>query len=165
MIRPIKPSDTEAVVDIYNYYISNTIVSFEEVPISANEMKQRIDKVLFVEFPWFVAEENGEIIGYAYASQWNERSAYKYSAKVTVYLSHLSTAIGWGTKLYAALFAALKKRSIHVVIGGISLPNSASVAIHEKFGMTKVAHFKAVGYKYDKWIDVGYWQGNLSITR
>jgi len=163
MIRQIKLNDTEAIIDIYNYYISNSIVSFEEEPVSANEMKERIDEVLAARFPWLVAEENGKIIGYAYASEWNVRSAYKHSAEVTVYLSHLKITKGWGTKLYAALFTALKKQSIHVVIGGISLPNSASIALHEKFGMAKVAHFKEVGYKYDKWIDVGYWQGELSI--
>lgn len=166
MIRPIKASDIEAVVTIYNYYITNTIVSFEEEPVSTKQMKKRVNDVLTIGYPWLVAEEAGEIIGYAYANQWNVRAAYQYSAEVTVYLSYLNTASlntarGWGTKLYEALFTRLKEMSVHTVIGGISLPNPASVALHEKFAMTKVAHYKEVGYKYNKWIDVGYWQGKL----
>jgi phosphinothricin acetyltransferase len=161
MIHPITPNDIEAVTAIYNYYITNTIVSFEEESISTNEMNQRVHSVLSSGFPWLVAEQADEIIGYAYANRWNVRTAYKYSAEVTVYLSNLNTLNGWGTKLYDELFTELKAMSIHTVIGGISLPNPASVALHEKCGMTKVAHYKEVGYKFNKWIDVGYWQGEL----
>jgi len=162
LIRKIQINDIQAVVAIYNYYISNTIVSFEEQPISAKEMRLRINKVTSAGFPWLVAEEHGKIIGYAYSYLWNDRSAYKKSAEVTVYLSHLHTSKGWGTKFYDALFVALKKIPIHIVIGGIAIPNPASIALHEKFGMVKVAHFKKIGFKFNKWIDVGYWQKELN---
>jgi len=125
-------------------------------------MQKRIDNVLSAGYPWLVAEEDNEIVGYAYANLWNNRAAYKHTAEVSVYLSHLFMSKGWGTKFYSTLFFELKKMSVHVVIGGISLPNSSSVALHEKFGMKKIAHFKEVGYKYHKWIDVGYWQVELN---
>jgi len=162
MIRSINSRDTEAVVNIYNYYIDNTIVSFEEKPILGCDMLERIATVHSAGYPWLVAEDQNKIVGYAYANQWNNRAAYKHTAEVSVYLSYLDMSRGWGTKLYESLFEKLRNMSIHTVIGGISLPNPASVALHEKFGMTQVANFKEVGYKYDKWIDVGYWQGELS---
>jgi len=162
MIRSINSRDTEAVVNIYNYYIGNTIVSLEEKPILGCDMLERIATVQSAGYPWLVAEDQNEIVGYAYANQWNNRAAYKHTAEVSVYLSYLGISSGWGTKLYESLFEKLRNMSIHMVIGGISLPNPASVALHEKFGMAQVANFKEVGYKYGKWIDVGYWQGELS---
>ena len=161
MIRNATEMDADAIASIYNYYIENTVVTFEESLVSAADMWARVEKVNRSGYPWLVAVLNDEIIGYAYASKWNERVAYRYTAETTVYLSHTSVSKGWGTKLYAAVFNELKQRSIHVVIGGVTLPNSASVALHEKFGMEKVAHFNAVGFKFDQWLDVGYWQVNL----
>lgn len=162
MIRKMQSADIAAIVEIYNYYISNTVVSFEEEPVSADEMKGRVEKVASAGLPWLVALDGRQVVGYAYACQWNARSAYKHSAEISVYLSHLETSKGWGSQLYEALFAELKKISIHMVIGGIALPNPASVALHEKFGMEKVAHYKEVGYKFGQWIDVGYWQKTIS---
>lgn len=162
MIRHLRLDDIDAVANIYNHYISNTVISFEEVPVSADEIKDRVDAVVTKDLPWLVAEEAGEIIGYAYASPWNSRTAYKNSAEITVYLSHLHTSRGVGTSLYRAIFKQLEERLFHTVIGGITLPNPTSVALHEKFGMRKVAHFKEVGFKFEQWLDVGYWQVTLN---
>ncbi len=162
MIRIAKSSDAKAIANIYNYYIANTVVTFEEDAISSAEVNCRISEIASMELPWLVAEDGGEIIGYAYASQWHGRCAYRFSVEITVYLSHLSTSQGWGTRLYENLFSDLKKKSIHVVIGGVALPNTVSIALHEKFGMEKVAHFKEVGFKFNRWVDVGYWQGKLN---
>jgi len=96
-----------------------------------------------------------------YASKWHGRSAYRFSTEITVYLAPAHVGRGIGSQLYARLFPILRDRGIHAVIGGIALPNEASVALHEKFGLEKVAHFKEVGYKFDRWIDVGSWQGIL----
>lgn len=161
MIRAATKSDAQAIVDIYNHYINNTVVTFEEQSISANDIFERIEKVAGAGLPWIVAEDAGTIIGYAYAGKWNVRSAYKFTVESTVYLSHTAVAKGWGTQLYSVLFDTLRKASIHTVIAGITLPNPGSVALHEKFGMKKVAHFKEVGYKFGKWLDVGYWQVEL----
>ncbi len=158
MIRKVKLSDAESIAEIYNHYIHNTIVTFEEEAISSDEMQGRISESNSFDLPWFVAQENESILGYAYASKWKGRCAYRFSVEVTVYLSPQAVSKGLGTELYQQLFASLKEKSIHVAMGGISLPNQASIALHEKFGMEKVAHFKQVGYKFGEWIDVGYWQ-------
>ena len=78
-----------------------------------------------------------------------------------MYISHEATSQGWGIKLYEELFSILREKAVHVVICGISLPNAASIALHEKFDMEKVTHFKDVGFKFDRWVDMGYWQCTL----
>ena len=164
MIRPVKKADAESVANIYNYYVLNSIATFEEETISAKEIESRIVKSASENLPWLVAEDGaGEVIGYAYAGNWSGRCAYKHSVEISVYLSHTVMSQGWGTRLYEALFASLKELPIHVVIGGIALPNEESVALHEKFGMQKVAHFNEVGFKFEKWIDVGYWQVTINV--
>ncbi len=130
-------------------------------PSPPNDILERIQKVTGSSLPWLVAEDGGVVIGYAYAGKWNVRSAYRHTVESTVYLSHSSVSKGWGIGLYTALFDRLRQKSIHTVIGGITLPNPASVALHEKFGMKKVAHFSEVGYKFGQWLDVGYWQTEL----
>jgi phosphinothricin acetyltransferase len=161
MIRSATTQDVAALCAIYNHYIVHTIVSFEEEPVTETEFGARIAKIQGGGLPYLVAEENGALIGYAYASRWKERSAYRFCVEVSVYLAHTQTGKGCGTRLYEALFAELRKTQIRVVIGGIALPNPASVALHEKLGMKKVSHYPQVGYKFGQWIDVGYWQGEL----
>lgn len=151
------PEDAERICGIYNYYILNTPISFEEEPVSVDEMRQRIETVT-KEYPWLIHEDNGEIIGYAYASRWKTRSAYRFSVESTVYVKHGITGKGIGSGLYAQLLNELKSRSVHAVVGGIALPNEKSQALHEKFGFKKVAHFSKIGYKFDQWIDIGYWE-------
>lgn len=161
MIRCATADDASEIANIYNYYVANTAVTFEEDPVSIDEMSERIQETLCLGLPWLVAENNGEIQGYAYGSKWKGRCAYRYSVEVTVYLSNLATSQGWGSQLYQQLFKQLKQISVHTAIGGIALPNDASVALHEKFGMKKVAHFEEVGFKFNQWVDVGYWQIKL----
>lgn len=162
MIRTIQNNDISTITDIYNYYIASTTVTFEENIVTATIMQTRVAKVNEANLPWLVAEdEAGNIVGYAYATKWRERFAYRFSVEVTVYLSPEHEQKGHGTQLYNALFAQLKSLSVHSVIGGITLPNPASIALHEKFGMKQVAHFKEVGLKFNKWLDTGYWQGAL----
>ncbi len=162
MIRKVSGEDAIKIADIYNYYINKTVITFEEVAIDASEMSQRIDKISQDNLPWFIAEnENGELVGYAYAAKWRERYSYRFAVEVTVYLRPGVEQKGLGTALYQRLFSALKDRGYKTVIGGITLPNDASIALHEKFAMEKVAHFYKVGLKFDQWLDVGYWQGQL----
>lgn len=157
MIRPATPEDAHAICDIYNYYVLYTHFNFEEEAVGIEEMKQRIAAVT-QKLPWLVFELEGTIAGYAYASEWKSRRSYRFSAESTIYLRHGLTGGGIGTQLYAALFNALAGTQIHAVMGGVAQPNDASVALHEKFGFVKVAHFKEVGYKFDRWIDVAYWE-------
>lgn len=162
MIRSVLDKDATSISEIYNYYIEETVVTFETETISARDISARIAKIHSDNLPWLVAEDNkGNLIGYAYASKWRDRFAYRFSVEVTVYLSPDATGKSLGTKLYQALFTELKRLSIHSAIGGITLPNQASVGLHEKFGFEKVAHFKEVGFKFNQWLDVGYWQGPI----
>lgn len=160
-MRPATESDAQAITDIYNHYVTATVVTFEEEPIDAAEMSRRMQEVRSASLPWLVAEEDGQVVGYAYATKWRARSGYRFSAEITVYLAPTRGGRGIGSKLYGELFPILQARGIHAVMGGIALPNDASVALHEKFGLRKVAHFEQVGFKFDRWIDVGYWQRTL----
>ena len=157
MIRSVYIEDAEAVCSIYNHYVRNTIITFEETPVSIDEMKDRIAETT-VSLPWVVWEDNEEIKGYAYASKWKTRSAYRFSVESSIYLQPDFIGKGAGKILYEALISELRNRSLHTVIGGIALPNESSVALHERLGFIKVAHFKDVGRKFEQWIDVGYWE-------
>jgi L-amino acid N-acyltransferase YncA len=160
-IRPLRRSDLAAVARIYNHFVANTVVTFDETPVTAREMGARAREVAAAGLPWLVAVEDGEVVGYAYAGKWKGRCAYRHTVESSVYLAPGREGKGWGTRLYRALFAILRKKGAHAVIGGISLPNRASVALHEKFGMRKVARFPEVGRKFGRWVSVGYWQALL----
>ena len=162
MIRPATLADAAAIAAIYNHYVVNTSVTFEEDAVPANEMAQRISDTFDAELPWLVWEENGQVLGYCYASKWKSRCAYRFAVESTVYLDQAATGRGLGTQLYTALIAGLRQKKLHAIIGGVALPNAASVALHEKFGFQKVAQFREVGWKFKQWIDVGYWELILS---
>lgn len=162
MIRDVSDCDIAQVVDIYNYYILNSTATFEETEIDVPEMSDRILKVNMQGFLWLVAVENDEVTGYAYAGRWNNRSAYRYTVEVTIYLKHTVVCRGTGTMLYTELFSKLRALGTHTAIAGITLPNPASIALHEKFGMIKAGHFRDVGYKFGRWLDVGYWDVQLN---
>ncbi len=157
MIRNVRKEDAKQICNIYNYYVENTIITFEEEPVSLNEMENIIIEISS-SMPWFVYEEEKRIIGYAYASKWKGRCAYRYSVEATVYVKNDTLGKGIGTKLFKNLLEKLKNKGIHAVLGGIALPNEKSLKLHEKLGFKKTAHLKEVGYKFNKWIDVGYWE-------
>lgn len=157
MIRSCAPRDAPAICDIYNAYVRDTVITFEETPVSTAEMTQRIADVT-ASFPWLVAEEKGAITGYAYATPWKARSAYRFSVETTVYVAPAYMRRGLGAALYRELIAALRKLDVHCAVGGIALPNPASVALHEKLGFTKIGQFVEIGRKFDRWVDVGYWE-------
>ena len=157
-IRPATAGDADAVAAIYNPYVADSTITFETESVTPSEMATRIAEAQAANLPWLVAIEGEEIVGYAYASKWKGRCAYRYAVESTVYLDAARHGRGIGRALYVALIDALRTRSMHTVIGGIALPNPASVALHERLGFEPVALFKQVGYKHDRWIDVGYWQ-------
>ena len=160
-VRPATVADAEAVASIYNHYVTNTIVTFEEEPVPVPDMARRMEQVAAASLAWLVAELDRRVIGYAYAGRWHTRAAYRFSTEVTVYLDREHVGKGVGSQLYAALFPQLRARGVHAVLGGIALPNAASVALHERCGLEKVAHLREVGFKFGRWIDVGYWQRTL----
>ena len=158
MIRSATEGDSDSIADIYNHYILNTVVTFEEQAVSARDVSGRINQVLSDSLPYLVAVQDELVIGYAYAAKWHERSAYRYSTESTIYVEPHHVGNGIGSNLYSSLLDNLRERGLHVTMGGIALPNPRSVALHEKLGFHKVAHYKEVGFKFSKWIDVGYWQ-------
>lgn len=157
-IRNATFDDAAAIAAIYNPYIADTCITFETHVISAQDMRARIVAADDSQLPWLVATDCGLPVGYAYASKWKGRCAYRHSVESTVYLDQSSRGHGIGWQLYTALLDRLRARDIHTVIGGIALPNDASIALHERLGFEKVAHFHQVGFKQNRWIDVGYWQ-------
>ncbi|MDK2867579.1 MAG: hypothetical protein PWP51_2423 [Clostridiales bacterium] len=163
MIRTAKIEDAEAICNIYNPYVSDTTVTFEAVPVSIEEMARRIEARL-ERHAWFVSvdEATGEINGYAYAGVWRERQAYRFTAEVTVYVSPASQGKGVGKKLYKQLIETMKAKGFNVLVAGIALPNDKSVGIHEAMGFQKSAHFKNVGYKFETWLDIGFWELQLN---
>lgn len=160
MIRTATPKDAKAIAGIYNYYVKNTNVTFEEQPVTEREMRRRI-KAKLSKYVFLVLEEGGDILGYAYADDWKTRCAYKYTVESSVYLKHGQSGRGIGTKLYKELLRLLKDKGIHIVLAGIAIPNDASIALHEKLGFEKTGQLKEVGFKAGRWIDVGYWQYTL----
>ena len=160
-IREVTPADAAALARIYNHYVLHTIITFEEAAVSADEMAARMTETAAASFPWLVAATPAGVRGYAHASRWKGRCSYRYSAEVTVYIEEGYAGHGLGSQLYAALFPRLEALGYHVLIGGIALPNEASVALHEKFGLRRVGLLSEVGYKFGRWVDVGYWQLTL----
>ena len=160
MIRPVTKADAVAICDIYNHYIDHTVISFEYDRVSTETMQQRIENTI-AKYPWLVYEEQGVVIAYAYANLWKERKAYKHVLETTVYASHTMTTKGVGTELYQALFDWIEHQSpikIKSLMGVIALPNDASVALHKKMGFVEAGYFKEVGFKFDQWIDVAFYQ-------
>jgi len=163
MISLVLPNDANAICAIYNYYIENTIISFEEVPLHSCEMEERIRKIS-TKYPYLVWEEktdekkSGEINGYAYVNTWRERSAYRFAAELSIYLKNGFQGKGIGRKLMERLLEEVRKTNIHTLVAAIVLPNDRSIALHEKFGFRQIALFKEIGYKFNEWHDVAYWE-------
>lgn len=158
MLRAAIAADAPAICAIYNHYVLHTTISFEEEAVSIESMAQRI---VAATLPWLVCEEQGMVVAYAYASPWRVRPAYRYAVESSVYVAPEEAGRGLGQRLYERLFADLRALGMHTVIGGVAQPNPASVALHERLGFRKVAHFDEVGFKHGRWIDMGYWQLKL----
>lgn len=156
-IRKAEHSDAAKLAEIYNFYVLNSHHSFEDVAITVDEMLDRLDSIT-ESCPFLVCEADGEIRGFAYAVHYKPRSAYRHSVEVSVYIESGFERQGCGAALYKELLSEIKKMNVHAVIAGISLPNDASIKLHESFGFEKVAHFREVGHKMGRWIDVGYWE-------
>ncbi len=156
-IRRATAADAAAIAALYNHYILHSTATFEEQPVDAEEMARRLATVEAAGLPWLIREDESRVVGYAYATPWRPRSAYRFSVEITVYVANGASGAGHGRALYDELFAQLRALGLHAVLGGITLPNEASIALHEAMGMVKVAHLPQVGFKFDRWLDVGYW--------
>ena len=157
MVREALETDIPAICGIYNHYILNTCVTFETEPVGHDEMKNRVTNYS-TPIPWLVYEDEGEVVGYAYASQWKARPAYDKSAETTIYLRKDKCGAGIGKRLYAELLTSLAGAGYHIAVGGICVPNDASIRLHKSFGYEKVARFREIGRKFEQWLDVEYYQ-------
>lgn len=157
-IRLATTGDAPEVAAIYRPYVTDAVTSFEYEPPNADQMARRIESTLTFT-PWIVcAGTGGELAGYAYASRHNERAAYQWSVDVTVYIRAEHHRRGCARALYQSLFSLLRLQGFYVAHAGITLPNAASVGLHEAFGFRPVGIYPAVGWKFGSWRDVGWWQ-------
>ncbi len=160
-IRLAAEDDAFGILSIYAPYITNTSFTFEtEVP-AEYEFKERIKKYL-LKYPWLVCEADGQVAGYAYASQYRERTAYQWSAECSVYIHDDFQRQGIAQALYSALFTILKRQGFMNVYAVINLPNDKSVALHERMSFTYFATYEKVGYKLGQWKNVGWWRLQLN---
>jgi phosphinothricin acetyltransferase len=160
----IRHADTErdgpACAAIYAPFVTGSAVSFEEFPPDGAEFARRIEATS-ARYPWLVAEDGGEVTGYAYASTHRERAAYRWAAEAAVYVGEGYRGRGVGKKLYLALFDLLARQGIRTVCAGVTLPNPPSVGLHESVGFERVGVYRRIGYKHGRWYDVGWWQLQL----
>ena len=157
-IRDATPIDASSFAAIYNHYVLNTAISFEEEAVTAEDFAERIENKQTAGLPWLVLEESSEVLGYAYLSFWHERPAYRFTLETSVYLRPDCEGRGWGSALLAALIENAEALGCRSLLGVIALPNPASVALHERFGFKKAAHLSDAGWKKNAWHDVGIWQ-------
>ena len=153
MIREVRPDDAAQIAGIYNRYILETTISFETQPLSAEDMRIRIEEISSY-FPYFVAENNGKLTGYCYAHPWKERAAYCKTLETTIYLASEAKGKGLGTRLMDRLIDECRNRGYHVLIACITAENEESCRFHERLGFKKVSHFEQVGQKFGRWLDV-----------
>ena len=156
-LRPASPYDGSAIAAIYRPIVEQTAISFEEIAPSADEMAERIARVL-ERYPYLIAEHDQRIVGYAYAAQHMARAAYRRSVNVSAYVAEGFRGAGVGKRLYRVLFDDLARRGFHMAMAGITLPNQASVGLHEGMGFKPIGVYREVGFKFGRWHDVGWWQ-------
>lgn len=157
LTRLASPGDAQDILDIYTPFVTDSATSFEEEPPSAQEMSERITG----SHVWVVAEDAGRICGYAYATRFHPRAAYRWSVEVSIYLSSEVQGRGVGKLLLQDLLDRLVDRGFVNAFAGTTLPNARSIALFESFGFEKIAHQKNVGFKHAAWHDVGWWQLQL----
>ena len=157
MIRGVEIRDAADIAAIYNYYIRETIITFETEEIDTAEMENRIKKILEAGYPFIIHEENNKITGYAYVGKFRERSAYSESLETSIYLDINEKGRGIGRKLYKRLIELSQEAGVHILIGVVSYPNLASQRLHESVGFEKAGVIKEAGKKFGKYIDVEFW--------
>jgi L-amino acid N-acyltransferase YncA len=156
-IRLAREADAPSVAGIYAPYCNDTVISFEEAGPTSDEMAGRIGRVGRTH-PWIVLEDSGAIVGYAYASPHHERAAYRWSVSTAIYIGRGLHRRGAGRALYTTLFELLRHLGYYTATAGITLPNAASVGLHEAFGFTLVGVYRDIGHKMGAWHDVAWYQ-------
>ncbi len=160
MIRPVKISDAQAIIEIYNHYVTDSAWTQEYEPIDLATQEERIKKYS-ANYPYVVHEEEGQVIGYAFAGEFRWKPGYRFTVETTIYLhkDHLEKKIG--RALYTELLKRCKEQGFHRAIGGLTLPNDRSAVFHEKLGFIKVGVFSECAQKFGNWHDIGFWELHL----
>lgn len=158
MIRRVTQADADAICEIYNYYILNTAITFETQEVDRLHMVDKINTIVSGNYPFFVYEENGMVLGYCYLNMWNKKSAYDSTAELSIYIHKDSRGQGIGHNLLRLMLDVCDRTRFHSIVSCITLPNEHSVKLHEKMGFAQVAYFREVGLKFGKWHNVGHWQ-------
>lgn len=160
-LRPVAASDAARIAEIYAPNVTNSHVSFDTQAPDADEIGRRIAAAHDI-YPWLVAEEAGEVMGYAYAGAFRIRHAYRFTVEPSVYVAPEAKGRGVASLLYDRLHALLIAQGYTQAVAVVALPNDASIRLHERFGYTQSGLFRAIGYKAGDWRDVGYWQRALA---
>ncbi|HVZ94496.1 MAG TPA: GNAT family N-acetyltransferase [Phycisphaerales bacterium] len=160
LIRPVTDADFPAVAALTNHFILSTPIHFSTEPVTPDELRASWHKTRDV-YPYLVAEVNGRFAGYCKAGVWRERAAYNWTPECGIYVDPSIHRRGVGRALYERLFDIMRAQGFHSIIGGVTLPNEPSVALHESVGFTKVGHVAHAGWKFNRWWDVGFWQKML----
>jgi phosphinothricin acetyltransferase len=163
-LRAATPEDAAAIADIYAAFVRDSAVSFETEPPGQAAMRARIESGGGL-YPWIVGEAGGELVGYAYAARFRERPAYRLAVETSVYLRAGAAGSGLGRELYEPLLAMLEDQGFTQAIAAITLPNQASVRLHERLGFERAGTYRQVGWKLGAWHDVGLWQRPLAAAR
>ena len=154
-LRDARLEDAEALTEIYNHFVLNTWVTFDLDPKPAEYFREQLRAATL---PWLVCTEGDQVVAYSYASPWKSRCAYERTVESTVYVTPDYARRGIGVSLYRELLARLEEAGTHTVLGGIAVPNDPSIALHKKLGFEQVGRLREVGRKFERWIDVEYWQ-------
>ena len=162
-IRRATADDAAAIASIYAPYVRASVVSFETEAPDEAEMRSRIEALGDL-YPWLAACEEGQILGYAYGCAFRTRPAYRFSVETTVYVADGAHRRGIGRALYRALLAVLEAQGFTQAIGAITIPNAASIALHESLGFVRAGTYEKVGFKLGEWRSVGLWQRALAPT-
>jgi phosphinothricin acetyltransferase len=162
-IRAAREEDAAAIAEIYRPYVAESYISFETEPPDSAEIARRMEAGGDL-YPWLAAEDGeGHLVGYAYASPFRPRAAYRFAVETSVYVRQGAHGRGVGAALYAPLLESLERQGFTQAIGAISLPNEASVRLHERFGFRHAGTYAEVGWKLGRWHDVGLWQRPLAL--
>ncbi|WP_084079416.1 GNAT family N-acetyltransferase [Demequina sp. NBRC 110057] len=162
MIRPATLADAERIAAIYHPYVTDTVITFETETVTPGDIKARMKAVWDKDLPYLVIEHEGKVMGFAYAAPYRPKAAYLHSVETTIYLDREAAGNGLGGRLYRALIVAMRASHAHTAISLIALPNEASVALHRATGWREVGVLTEAGQKLGRWIDVGYFQLDVS---
>lgn len=160
-VRVARPEDAARIAAIYAPYVESTPITFEIDPPSADDMRERVERIQ-ARWPWLVWEDGGRVLGYAYAGEHRARAAYRWCVEVAVYVAAGAQRRGVGRALYGALLPMLVLQGFRNAYAGITLPNPASVALHEAVGFVPLGVYRRVGWKLGAWHDVGWWSRDLA---